>query len=197
MDRDDRRAAVAERQRVLEVRERGPEPAQEARQRPRHAQHLRLRAAARSASTPSGHELGVARDGGEAAGPARHPGSSRSRFCDVRLVAGALPPEHVGVEEDERRRHASLLGRPRPSLGGRLPRRSRARAPGRERAQLVAPRNRPRSMPAAIERGVERVDEARGAVGDLLHRRARARDDRRAAGERLEHREAEALVQRG
>ena len=44
--------------------------------------------------------------------------------------------------------------------------------------------------------GVQRIDEHRGAVRDLLHRRARARHNRHSTRERLEHRNAEAFVQR-
>ena len=96
-------AAPAERQRVLEVRELGLQAPQQPRQRPGHPQLLRAAPGSSIGSTPVGHELGVPRDRGEAAGRARRPGSSRSRFEHVGLVAGALPAEHVGVEHD----HAS------------------------------------------------------------------------------------------
>ena len=78
MDRDDGRHGERGRQHVLEVRERGPQPAQEPRQRDRHAQLLRAR-----------RQLDRLDAGRDEVGPARHrreaqvgrdAGSSRSRF---------------------------------------------------------------------------------------------------------------------
>ena len=51
-------------------------------------------------------------------------------------------------------------------------------------------------MPACDRAGVERIDEHRGVACDLLGRSARGRDDGGAARHRLEHRDAEALVER-
>ena len=64
-----------------------------------------------------------------------------------------------------------------------------------ERRELVAPTDRLRDALRDRVR-VGRVDQHRGAVGDLLHRRRTARHDRRAARERLEHGDTESLVQR-
>ena len=51
-------------------------------------------------------------------------------------------------------------------------------------------------MPSAIADGIVRVDQHRCVAGDLGQRRQVRRDDRRAAGHRLERRQAEPFVER-
>src|SRR5581483_7359839 len=63
-------------------------------------------------------------------------------------------------------------------------------------AGLARPRERALHACSDI-RDVERVDEDRRAPGDLFGRAATRGDDRDAAGHRLEHGNAEALVERG
>ncbi len=94
-----------ERQRVLEVCERGPQPAERAAAPPRHPQLLRD-GAELDRLDAVGNEVGPARDRGEAevlAAELREAGEAGSH---VGLVAGALPAEHVGVDDDEQR-HAT------------------------------------------------------------------------------------------
>jgi hypothetical protein len=99
VDGDDGAALPPERDRVLEVRELRPEPAEQARQRPRHAQLLRARGK-RDRRHARGDEPGVARDRAELElGHRRRQLAQQVR--DVRLVPGARAPEHVGVEDDQ------------------------------------------------------------------------------------------------
>jgi hypothetical protein len=49
----------------------------------------------------------MARDGGEAKRATRGVGQTAQEIFDVRLVARALAAEHVGVDDDEGRRHAT------------------------------------------------------------------------------------------
>ena len=91
---------------MLEVRERGPEAAEQARHRPGHPQLLRAGAELDRLDTP-GDELGVARDRGEAELVAGERGQPAEQVLDVGLVAGALPAEDVGVDDDERRHAAA------------------------------------------------------------------------------------------
>ena len=51
---------------------------------------------------PVGDEVGPARDRGEAQVRGRGRGELAQERADVGLIPGALPPEHVGVEHDER-----------------------------------------------------------------------------------------------
>ena len=112
---------------------------------------------------------------------------------DVGLVAGPMPPEDVRVDRDPR--HAA-------------PRGTRRRAPWPRALQVnSAARARP-SGPSSSRRStacaeaesdrvrVERVDPDRDAFSELAEGRARGCDHRSAAGHRLQHREAETLVER-
>ena len=105
MHGDNCRARARERQRVLEVRERRPDATEQPRQRPRHAQLLGPRLE-RERLDAVGHELRMPRDRGEAKGSRCGVREPSQHVLHVRLVAGALPPEHVRVDDDERR-HAS------------------------------------------------------------------------------------------
>ena len=147
-------AAAAERQRVLEVRELGPEAPQQPRQRPRHPQLLRAGRAASIGSTPGGHELGAPRHGREAevgrgAPAARAAGSSRTsrRRCAARPSTSAS----IRITRPPRRPPASRAR----DLG---PRRDRAAAAGRNA----------RAMPVA-----DRVDVASGRRTSRRRRRTR------------------------
>ena len=87
-----------------EVRERRPEPAQEQRHANGHAQLLDA-AGELDRLDPRRDELGPPRDRREAKSVAD--GRQRAqKILDVRLVARALPAEHVGVDHDERIAHA-------------------------------------------------------------------------------------------
>ena len=152
------------------------------------------RRAQRDGLDPVGHELGVARDGGDP-----QPGLGRERreraqeVEHVGLVAGAVAPEHVGVDDDERL-HASSRQTVSTASATASPRVGlRTLEPEPRAARRVARRL---LDPGRDRVDVERVDEHRGAAGDLLGRAARARDDGRAAGHRLEHRDPEPLVER-
>ena len=119
----------------------------------------------------------MTRDRGEARARPAAAGQAPQQVLDVRLVAGALAPEHVGV--DGRRaasRELPVDGRGR--LGARAPREA-ARALRPERAPARRGGRSPRAMPAAIASAFVRIDEHGGAVGDLRHRRV-ARSSRRA-----------------
>ena len=101
MDGDDGGRAQAERQRVLEVDEGRPQPGEQAREGDGHAQVLRGggeddRLDARR------YEVGAAGDGGEAEAPGAGGGRQGAQEVrHVRLVAGAVAAEHVGVDHDE------------------------------------------------------------------------------------------------
>ena len=101
------RARERERERVDEVRERRAEAAEE----PRHAQgHPQLLHAGGQVHRldPVGHEVGSPGDRGEAE-PLAGGRQRAQELAHVRLVPGAVAPEHVGVDHDERIAHA---GRP-------------------------------------------------------------------------------------
>jgi hypothetical protein len=102
---DDSRARARERQRVLEVRERRPDATEQPRQRPRHPQ-LPAPRLERDRLDAVGHQLRVPRDRGEAKSSCRGVREPSQHVRHMRLVAGALAPEHVRVDHDERR-HAS------------------------------------------------------------------------------------------
>ncbi len=98
LDRHDGAAAVAERNRVQEVGDVRPEPAEKPWQRPRHARDLRT-GRERHGVDSVRDELGVTRHRDEPeircerrqlAQQVRH----------GRLIARPLPPEHVGVDKD-------------------------------------------------------------------------------------------------
>ncbi len=94
----DRAAAGAERERVLVVRDPGPEPTDEAREAPRHAPLLRA-GGELDRLDPVGNELRLAGDGGEV--EVRSGAWERAQQVpDVGLVARALAAEDVGIEED-------------------------------------------------------------------------------------------------
>ena len=86
---------------MLEVGEIGLETRERARHRPRHAQLLR---AGRhlDGTDALGNELGPARESGEAHAVAREAGEVVEEILDVRLVAGPLAPQDVGVDENQR-----------------------------------------------------------------------------------------------
>ena len=140
------------------------------------------------------HELGAARDRGEAQAVADG-GERAEQILDVRLVAGALPAEHVGVDHDERIAHAAPPRRP-PGCVAAVSSHENARARSRPRARSSSRRRMRLLDPGGDRRDVERVDEDCRTARDLLRRAAGRRDDGRAARHRLEHRDAEALVQR-
>ncbi len=98
VQRDDGATPPAQRQRMLEVRELGPEPAEQSRQRPRHPLLLQPRGQLDRLDTV-GHELGMARHGREAQ-VGRDARQLAQQVRDVRLVARARAAEHVGVDED-------------------------------------------------------------------------------------------------
>jgi hypothetical protein len=101
VQRDDAATVPAQRERMLEVRERGAETAEQSRQRPCHP-HLLQRRREANRLDAVGHELRMARHGREAK-VGRHTRKQAEQVRDVRLVAGARPAEHVGVDHD----HAS------------------------------------------------------------------------------------------
>ena len=159
----------------------GLQAPEQPRQRPRHAQLLRPRGQLDRLDAV-GHELGEPRHRGEAAGRARAAGSSRSRFDTC-------------VSSPVRARPSTSASRTITRAPRRPPRVARAtsaheatrRGSGAERAR-----------DAVADRGdVGRVDVGRVVAGELGHRAAGARHDRAAAGERLGHGDAEALVERG
>ena len=90
---------TAERQRVLEVRERRAQPVERTRHGPRHPQLLRARRE-RNRLDAVGHEVGTPRQRRE---PEIASGSRElaQQVLDVRLVPGALAAEDVRVEHDE------------------------------------------------------------------------------------------------
>jgi hypothetical protein len=98
VDGDDRGARTPERQRVLEVGERRLELAEEPRHAPRHPQLLDARRQL-DAVDAGRDEVRPARDRGEPE-VGRRGGQAPEQVLDVRLVAGALAPEDVGVDRD-------------------------------------------------------------------------------------------------
>ena len=175
------RPRPAERQRVLEVRELGPEPPEQPRQRAGHPRLLEPRRQLDRLDAGR-DELGMPRHGREAE-VGRGRGQLAQQVRHVRLVAGALPAEHVGVERGSRE---LLVDRAR--RGGDLgPRRDRGAARARTRARCRRGSRRRRS-------GRRRSRRRRRARPSAL---SAARHDRAAAGERLGDRDPEALVERG
>ena len=103
----------------------------------------------------------------------------------------AQPPERA--PDGGRWRAAGRASRA-PSAPTRI---ARARSrPARRRRCASAGSVSTRSSASAIAADVERVDQQRGVASDLGHARHVRRDDRRARGHRLEHGQAETLVQR-
>ena len=195
VDRDDRRARAAQRQRVLRVHEGGPEPSEQPRERPRHAQLLARgreldRLDRRRGRDPGRRVTAAIRRPAPAAGS----GQLAQQVEDVGLVAGALAAEDVGVDDDERLGHASSRHSASTASAARAQVNACARSQP-EAAQLVAARLGLGDA-GRDRRGVERIDEHGGAAGDLLRRAPAGRHDGRPAGHRLEHREPEALVER-
>ena len=86
------------------MRERRPHAAQQARNADRHPQLLRTRAQHDRLDAVR-HERRVAGDRGDAQ-VIRNVRQRAQQLLDIRLVAGATPPEHVGVDHDERLAHA-------------------------------------------------------------------------------------------
>ena len=190
--RDDCGARAAKGHGVLRVHEVGSDPAEKPRQAPGHAQLLRA-GREHDRLDALGHEVGPARDCDESDTRGRDEAAQLAQEVhDVRLVPRALPAEHVGVERDDL--HASSLHSSTTESAARAqlkPLRSRE-AGGHE---LVASVERVANPPR--DRGdVERVDEDRRTARDLLHRRRLGRHDGRTARHRLQHGQAEALVQR-
>ena len=156
-----------------------------------------LRAGSSTGSIPSGTRSGSACDRGEPQVGRRAAASSRSSERHVGLVAGALAAEHVGVDHDERplTRRLAVHGR-RVACATSLPvegaRALRGRAAAAPRAVDRLAAGRPRSRPGRADRPANATPPR-----ELLERRPVAgRDDGRAAGHRLEHRQPEALVER-
>ena len=139
------------------------------------------RAGSSIASTPSGHELRVAGDRGEAQV------GSRARAARAAGSARRSPRRFGGGRGRRRRRRSRELfvdgARRRGDLRpGREPPRAPAWSPARCRRESTSTSSR--------------VDVGRIVAGELLHRRAGARDDRAPAGERLGDRDPEPLVER-
>ncbi len=102
MDGDEGRAAKARRQRVLEVDERRPQAAQRAWDAAGHPDDLAPGLQAQWLDT-RGHELRRARERDKTKSRVE-PTELAEEVLDVRLVPGPPPPEHVGVDDDERSR---------------------------------------------------------------------------------------------
>ena len=118
--------------------------------------------------------------------------SSREERRNVRLVSRAATAEHVGVDDDERLQPASSRYRSTCACTAR----SQVKSPPPGALRRAAHRRRP--PPAALRDRVrvERVDLERDAVCELVVGPAGRGDDRRGAGHRLQHRQAETLVER-
>src|SRR5437667_853958 len=93
---------------MLEVRQRGSDAPQQPGDAPGHSQLLELRLEL-DRLDPVRDELGPAGDRAEAELLAPQGGQPPEQVLDVRLVAGPLPAEHVGVDDDERL-DGALLG---------------------------------------------------------------------------------------
>ena len=155
---------------MLEVRERRAEPAQQARQPPGHADLLAPGAELDRPRCPRGTSRGAGSTAANRSPAAGRPGQRAEQVLDVGLVPGTAAAEHVGVDDDQRRRSCAP-----PAKVDRRRRASHVNARARSRpsgAELVAPRDRA-SIPAAIDSDVERVDEHGRAAGHLLRRAAR------------------------
>ena len=182
VQRQHARAVPAERQRVLEVRELGPEAAQQPRQRPGHPRLLEARGQLDRLDALR-HEVGTPRHGGEREVGRDERAAARSRLSTYVSSPVRLRPStsaSTTITRPPRRRPVSLAP-PSAQLG----------AATRGRARTHA-RCRRGSTSTSV-----RVDERGVVAGELGHRRAGARHDRAAAGERLGDRDAEALVERG
>ena len=149
VDRHDGRARAAERNRVLRVHERGPEPAQRARERPHHPQLLRARGELHGLDAVR-DQLRVPGDGREPQARARRrPGQRPEQVPDVGLVARPLAAEDVGVDDDQR--HAS--SRQRSSTRSAARRQVNMDARARPISASASRRRSASSMPAATEAG--------------------------------------------
>ena len=149
MDRDDDRAGAAERERVLGVDERGLQPAKRLRQRPRHPQLLRA-GREEDGEHAGWNEIRSAGHGGDL--EARGSRGLRQRaqeIPDVGLVARSLPPEDVGVDDDER--HAS--SRQRSTTRSAERRQVNIDARARPASASASRRRVASSIPAAIAPG--------------------------------------------
>ena len=91
-----------ERQRVLEVRERRPQAAEQRAARDHAIRSSWKRAGELDRLDALGDELGPPRHRREAELVARRRRQPAQQVLDVRLVAGALAAEHVRVDDDER-----------------------------------------------------------------------------------------------
>ena len=101
MDGHDRAPRAAERERVLEVDERGAQAPQRARHAPGHPRLLEARGSS-TGSMPGGTSSGR-----RVKAASRSPAPPRLRqraeqLAHVGLVAGAAAAEDVGIEDDER-----------------------------------------------------------------------------------------------
>ena len=103
VDRDHSRARRAERDRVLRVHERSADAPEQAGQRPEHPCLLDVRTQSERLD-PVGRSSGL-----RVTAAIRRPDSAAPELPeqveDVGLVAGALPTEHVGIDDDERVAH--------------------------------------------------------------------------------------------
>jgi hypothetical protein len=100
-------AGAADGERVLRVHERRPDSAQQPRQRQEHAELLRRRVQGQRLD-PERHEPGSPRRRRHAnPGVRREVPELAQEVQHVGLVARAAAPEHVGVNDDQRRGHAS------------------------------------------------------------------------------------------
>ena len=89
-------------QRVLEMGQRGPHPAEQPWQRPRHPQLLGARAEL-DRLDPVRHQVRAPRHRGEAECSRRCVGKPPQQVLDVGLVTRACTPEDVGVDHHQRR----------------------------------------------------------------------------------------------
>ena len=139
-------------------------------------------------------ELGMARHGSDAqAGGAGDGGQLAQEVAHVRLVTGALAPQHVGIDDDEVRhvssRHSAST---RSAAWCQVNPRARSSPSGTSSSRRASAS----AMPGRDRLRIGGVDEDGRAARHLLGGAAAARHDRRAAGHRLQHRDAEALVER-
>ena len=166
-----------ERQRVLEVPERGAEAAEQARQHQRHPQLLRRRREL-DRLDPSGTSAGC-----RVTAAIRRPGRGRERrqlaeeVEHVGLVAGAPAAER----RPRRRRRAASRQLPPDALDRVRDRRPSEYARARSSPSARSSSRRADGLldPGGDRGDVERVDEHGRAAGDLLGRAAAARHHRR------------------
>ena len=169
-----------------------PHPAECSRERPGHAELLRARAELVRLDA-GGNELRVPGDGDEAnPGPRGERPELAEEVERVRLVARPLPPENVRIEGHDLHARSRQIATTASAARSQVNSRARAR-PGRN--ELVPARG---SLVDARRdrRRVQGIDEDSCVARDFLHRGLAGRDDGRPARHRLEHREAETLVQR-